>query len=209
MALFGGDDVSAVVIDIGTHSTKAGYAGEDTPRCVIPSSVGVISSNKDGQQPGAGPMDVDGAAAAVEQDDRTFYVGPKAQMRRDFMTMTNPLQNGLVNDWNVVEKIWDHIFTEAFVMNPKEHPVLLAESSYNTSPLREKATEILFEKFEVPALFLAKNAVLSAFASGKANALVVEAGAGMTCATPVHDGYVLQKCTTTQFWTHQALIKPP
>lgn len=31
------DDVSAVVIDIGTHSTKAGYAGEDTPRCVIPS----------------------------------------------------------------------------------------------------------------------------------------------------------------------------
>lgn len=31
------DDVSAVVIDLGTHTTKAGYAGEDTPRCVIPS----------------------------------------------------------------------------------------------------------------------------------------------------------------------------
>lgn len=30
------DDVAAVVIDIGTHTTKAGYAGEDTPRCVIP-----------------------------------------------------------------------------------------------------------------------------------------------------------------------------
>jgi hypothetical protein len=40
-------------------------------------------------------MEVDGVAAAVEHDDRTFYVGPKAQMRRDFMTMANPLQNGL------------------------------------------------------------------------------------------------------------------
>lgn len=64
----------------------------------------------------------------------------------------------------------------------------------------------MFEKFEVPALFLAKNAVLSAFASGKANALVVEAGAGMTLATPVHDGYVLQKCTPSKIVPFPATV---
>jgi actin-related protein len=42
-------------------------------------------------------------------------------------------------------------------------------------------------------MFVAKNAVLTTFASGRANSLVLELGAGMTTATPVHDGYVLSK----------------
>lgn len=41
---------------------------------------------------------------------------------------------------------------------------------------REKTTEIMFEKFQVPALYLAKNAVLSAFATAKQTALVIDAG---------------------------------
>ena len=31
------DEVSAIVIDLGSHSCKAGYAGEDTPKAVFPS----------------------------------------------------------------------------------------------------------------------------------------------------------------------------
>jgi hypothetical protein len=31
------EDVSTIVIDVGTNTTKAGYAGEDHPRFVIPS----------------------------------------------------------------------------------------------------------------------------------------------------------------------------
>jgi actin-like protein 6A len=46
-------------------------------------------------------------------------------------------------------------------VDPKHHPVLLAEPTYNTRQLRERATELLFEKYQVPALFTAKNPVLS------------------------------------------------
>jgi len=52
-------------------------------------------------------------------------------------------------------------------------------------------TELLFEKFEVPALFLSKNAVLASFAVGRATSLSFECGAGVTAAVPVYDGYVL------------------
>jgi len=52
----------------------------------------------------------------------------------------------------------------------------------------------MFEKYEVPALFVSKNAVLSCFASGKSSGLVIDCGAGTTSVTPVHDGYALQKC---------------
>ena len=31
------DEVSAIVIDLGSHTCKAGYAGEDAPKAVFPS----------------------------------------------------------------------------------------------------------------------------------------------------------------------------
>jgi actin-related protein len=35
--MYGGDEVSALVMDVGTHSVKAGYAGQDTPNAVFSS----------------------------------------------------------------------------------------------------------------------------------------------------------------------------
>jgi len=48
-------------------------------------------------------------------------------------------------------------------------------------------------------LFVAKEATLSAYASGRSTALVVDSGADMTVVTPVHDGYVLQKPITRSY----------
>ena len=69
----------------------------------------------------------------------------------------------------------------------------MAEPSFNTPAAREKLAELMFEKFQVPALFVSKSAVLSAFAAGRGTALVLEMGGGGTCATAVHDGYALSK----------------
>ena len=46
---------------------------------------------------------------------------------------------------------------------------------------------------QAPAVFLAKNPVLTSFASGKATSLVVDIGGQGTCVTAVHDGYALTK----------------
>ncbi|XP_047948731.1 actin-related protein 4-like [Salvia hispanica] len=35
--MYGGDEVSAIVVDLGSHTCKAGYAGEDAPKAVFPS----------------------------------------------------------------------------------------------------------------------------------------------------------------------------
>ena len=51
----------------------------------------------------------------------------------------------------------------------------------------------MFEKYNVPAFFLCKNAVLSAFANGRSTGLVIDSGATHTSAVPVHDGFVLQQ----------------
>ncbi len=53
---------------------------------------------------------------------------------------------------------------------------MLAEPSFNSRQARERTVELMFEKFAPPALFLAKNAVLSSFAMGRQSSLVVDAG---------------------------------
>jgi Actin and related proteins len=55
--------------------------------------------------------------------------------------------------------------------------------------------ELLFEKHALPAVFLAKNPVLTSFASGRATALVVDCGGGGTSVTAVHDGYALKQAS--------------
>lgn len=63
---------------------------------------------------------------------------------------------------------------------------------WNIRSKREKITELMFEKYNIPAFFLSRNAVLSAFANGRSTGIVVDSGASQTSAVPVHDGFVLQ-----------------
>ncbi|XP_042515364.1 actin-related protein 4 [Macadamia integrifolia] len=203
--MYGGDEVSAVVIDLGSHTCKAGYAGEDAPKAVFPSVVGSIDQ-----------MDVDDAVKSdsgsapdsksvvrtfdsdKSKTKRKFYVGSQALgYRRDHMEVLSPIKDGVVVDWDIVDSIWDHAFRERLLIDPKEHPMLLAEPSSNTQQQRERTAELMFERYKVPALFLAKNAVLTSFASGRATSLVVDSGGGSTTVAPVHDGYVLQKALLT------------
>ena len=52
-------------------------------------------------------------------------------------------------------------------------------------------------RYQVPAFFLAKTAVLAAFANGRSTGIVVDSGATHTSAIPVHDGYVLSQGIVT------------
>jgi len=197
--MYGGDEVGALVLDVGTGTTRAGYAGEDTPKAVFPSEVGfVFAPERDNvvgeKRKAVGETESTDAEPSKPAPKGKYYVGTEALWpRHDNEEIKYPLQGGLVNDWEALEHVWDHALYERLRSDPKEHPILLAESSFNTRAIRERMTEIFFEKYSTPALFLAKNAVLTTFANGKASSLVLDSGAGVTSVVPVQDGIVLQK----------------
>ncbi|XP_010539996.1 PREDICTED: actin-related protein 4 [Tarenaya hassleriana] len=197
--MYGGDEVSAIVVDLGSHTCKAGYAGEDAPKAVFPSVVGAIDRMDIDDATKANSNTEDSKNSAVDSDKgkggkRKLYVGSQALgFRRDHMEILSPIKDGIVADWDIVDNIWEHAFKDCLLIDPKEHPMLLAEPSSNTQQQREKAAELMFEEYKIPALFTAKNAVLTSFASGRATSLVVDCGGGSTTIAPVHDGYVLQK----------------
>ncbi|TGZ65219.1 hypothetical protein CRM22_005985 [Opisthorchis felineus] len=166
-----------IVIDNGTGLLKAGYAGEMEPRAVVPMILGRPKHCK--------------LLAERKRGESECFVGDVAGGKRGALTLSYPIVNGIVHNWDDLETIWHHVFTNELRVLPEYHPVLLTESPLNPRPNREKMTEIMFEHFHVPAVYISIQAVLSLYASGRTTGLVLDCGEGVTHWVPVFDAYVV------------------
>ena len=138
-------DKPNVIIDNGTGYCKAGFSGEEGPRAVFPAIVGR-------------PKNVAIMAGAENKD---FYVGLQAEEKRGILNLKYPIEHGIVNDWDDMEKVWEHTFTNELRVSPEEHNVMLTEAPMNPKVNREKMVTIMCEFSNEPGIFIGIEAVSS------------------------------------------------
>ena len=171
----GGED--ALVIDNGSQMLKAGFGGEFAPSVIIPSVIGrarELSSN-----------------VMVELGQKVDFVGAEAQAKRGILRLVYPIQHGVVTDWDEMQRVWHHTFYEELRAPPDQQPILLTEPPLNPKANREKMTQLMFDAFRVPAMYIAIGAVLALYAAGRNTGLVLDSGDGVTHTVPVYECYAL------------------
>jgi actin-related protein 4 len=169
-----------LILDPGSHSTRAGFAGEDTPKSVIPTSYGALPGGE------------------------RLYGDNAIHLPRPDMEIKNPYNSdGIVEDWETAAKLWEYTITSRLtgakqtppskngLNNHKtdengdtnmdegmdegmeqageqekilqEFPLLMSEPAWNPARERQKTIEIAMEDWGVPAFFLAKTGQLAAY----------------------------------------------
>ncbi|XP_069599088.1 actin, cytoplasmic-like [Ranitomeya imitator] len=165
-------DAPAVIFDNGSGICKAGLSGDITPSSVISSVIGHARTGN----------------RMLQANRKAYYVGEEAQNLRGILALTYPIEHGIVKSWPDMEKIWKHVYDCELRMQSNEHPVLLSEAPFNPRSNREMMAEVMFESFNVPAMYMALQAALSLYASGHTTGLVVDIGDGVTSTFPIYEG---------------------
>ena len=132
-------DTQAVVIDNGTGFTKMGYAGNLDPDFVIPTAIAEIDKKSN-------------LNVSIKNDEYNFYIGEEGINQAKTSKkhkLFYPMQNGIIESWDLMEKYWHQSIYNYLKCDPQEHNFVLTEPPMNPPENRENIAEIFFETFNV------------------------------------------------------------
>ncbi|XP_055488442.1 actin-like protein 7A [Leucoraja erinacea] len=183
-------EVRALMIDMGSGYIKAGFAGLPKPSATISSMVGR-------------PMQ---RSAKTGDNRQENFVG-RELTAPDELRLINPLRHGIVVDWDAAEAVLGYVLEKELQVRPEDHAVMVADPPLSPMTNREKIAELLFEIFNIPAIHITKQSMLSIYAYGCTSGLVVESGHGYSSVVPIHEGYIMPHITTTVDYAGNDLTK--
>lgn len=137
-----------VAIELGSRFIKVGFSGNDSPKVVFPTIVGIP------KVPGI----------MVGSDQRAYYIGDRADEKRGILNLTNPIVNGVIQDWENLERILSHIFLEELKIPSDNITLLLIDTPSNSKSDRETLAKLLFDVFNIQALHIMTSAKASQLA---------------------------------------------
>lgn len=164
----------AVVIDNGSHTTKAGFALDDLPSLVFSSNY-LINSQGD--------------KSSIVIGDDEIAQHPDGEI----MTL---LENGIIYNFENIVNNWHYVYDNVDnhnAINSKDFPLVLTEPVWNTNKNKLATSQIVFEELEVPIFALVKTPIAQLYHMNRSSGLVIDVGSSTTSVTPILDGIIQTK----------------
>lgn len=165
-AVYGGDEINAIVLDAGTFSTRIGYAGDDYPKVTVPSSY-----------------------AKTEDGKKIFGLG--MEYPRGGQEIVPIMKDSMIVDWEGAIEQYRYYFDNILKIDYQEQPIIITEPVWTPKEYRQKLVETFYREFDFPALYLARTPTCISFQQGRSTCLVVDLGYDSISVAPVVDGICL------------------
>ena len=187
----------AVVIQNGSFSIKAGMSGSQ------PIAVRTLVGHNKKERAGASTEGCTVTASTAQQGtgettsgrrhDASIF-GEDVLAKKTTLNIKRPIEYGRIHDWENLELLWQYILYQKLNVHPEEHPILATCSAFCQKSNKEKLAEVMFECFNVPALFVAVDTVLSVYNAGRVTGVSVSCGDSVCQSAPIYEGMNAQ-CT--------------
>lgn len=195
-------DAPICVLDNGSGSLKVGMAGDNLPRAVFPNIVGrPLLRSGGGSRSGAvigadsSSNNISGGKKEVEKELKEVMIGDEIVGVRHLLDLTLPMSHGTVTKPDDMVLLWNHALRTKLGLNPAETRLSISETPGLGEAPRAKIFEILFEKFNLPAIQTAPAGVLALYSAGTQTGLAVDCGESTIHCTPVFEGMGMRKAS--------------
>ena len=97
---------------------------------------------------------------------KDIMIGDEAAAHRNYLQVTQPMEHGIVRNWEDMKHLWDYTFNEKLRIDVRDRKVLLTEPPMNPRANRQKMAQVMFEDYGFGGVYIAIQAVLTLYAQG-------------------------------------------
>lgn len=161
-----------VVIDNGSHTTRAGFSSEDLPSLVFYTNYMYDKTQN---------------KVLIDMDEI------EENPQNDVILL---MEDGIISNFDNIVHNWEYVYDKIDNLNsidPKEYPLVMNEKPWNTLKNKIKISQIVFETFQVPIFSLIKSPLAQLYNEGKSTGIVIDIGSAVVSVTPILDGIIQGK----------------
>lgn len=159
------------VIDFDSKNLRAGFAGSEQPCIEIPAIVGKTRHR----------------GIMVGMNQKSHYFGAEALSKRGILTLSYPIKEGAVEDFDSWIALIGHVIEAELQINPEQHRFFITEAAGLSTAFSQHMALLMFEEFRIAGLRYGVQQAMAIFETSYWTGLVIDMQHDVTFIVEVNE----------------------